>query len=155
MVHNYIHDDPLNLHGLRNINNTPRYTYNCGGYALGTFSWYCPFGYEKHYNLKNKRAYERIEKEAINQMLKEIPALILIDEEKVKARDFDINRFTIIAFRFSRKDFHYYKLGKNWRWYDKCGSTYSIHHHKFNEVWNKWGDSNQYDGRIYFFLKAR
>ena len=34
--------DPFNTLGLRNINNTIKRYYNCGGYALGTFSWYWP-----------------------------------------------------------------------------------------------------------------
>lgn len=34
--------DPLNMRGSRNIRNTDKADYNCGGYALGTFSWYLP-----------------------------------------------------------------------------------------------------------------
>ena len=34
--------DPLNNQKTRNIKNSNRYNYNCGGYALETFSWYCP-----------------------------------------------------------------------------------------------------------------
>ncbi len=34
--------DPLNSERLRKVNNTPRYYYNCGGYALNCFSWYVP-----------------------------------------------------------------------------------------------------------------
>ena len=38
----YLQDDPFNKNNKRNVRNTERNTYNCGGYALGTFSWYCP-----------------------------------------------------------------------------------------------------------------
>lgn len=34
--------DPFNFLRNRNVRNTEKITYNCGGYALGTFSWYCP-----------------------------------------------------------------------------------------------------------------
>ena len=34
--------DPFNFLRNRNVRNTEKRTYNCGGYALGTFSWYCP-----------------------------------------------------------------------------------------------------------------
>lgn len=36
--------DEFNLSNKRNVRNTPRRTYNCGGFALGCFSWYCPRG---------------------------------------------------------------------------------------------------------------
>ena len=38
----YLNDDPFNKNNNRNLRNTPRRHFNCGGYALGTFSWYCP-----------------------------------------------------------------------------------------------------------------
>ena len=34
--------DYLNSNNYRNINNTSITLYNCGGYALNTFNWYCP-----------------------------------------------------------------------------------------------------------------
>ena len=34
--------DPFNTLGLRNVSNTVKRYYNCGGYAFGTFSWYWP-----------------------------------------------------------------------------------------------------------------
>lgn len=36
------YEDEFNLSNKRNVRNTPRRTYNCGGFALGCFSWYCP-----------------------------------------------------------------------------------------------------------------
>lgn len=35
--------DLLNHYCRRKQNNTNRHEYNCGGFALGTFSWYCPY----------------------------------------------------------------------------------------------------------------
>src|SRR5574344_1133165 len=47
--------DLFNIQRKRNISNTERYLYNCAGYALETFSWYCPneedweyWGYEEN-----------------------------------------------------------------------------------------------------------
>lgn len=37
-------EDYLNSMGRRNSNNTSLYDYNCGGYALNTFSWFYPSG---------------------------------------------------------------------------------------------------------------
>lgn len=43
MVHPwYKCDDPLNRKQNRNVTNTAENSYNCGGYALRTFSWYWP-----------------------------------------------------------------------------------------------------------------
>lgn len=36
-------EDYLNNNGVRNIDNTEYKDYNCGGYALKTFSWYHPY----------------------------------------------------------------------------------------------------------------
>lgn len=36
-------EDSFNLGGRRNQSNTACPAYNCGGFALGTFSWYVPF----------------------------------------------------------------------------------------------------------------
>ena len=155
MVFSCIDGDLMNELGLRNIRNTPRREYNCGGYALGLFCWYAPFENVHYYCLKSKRAYRQLESVAINQMLKEMPDLRLINDDVVRNKEFDIKKYTVIAFRLSREDFHYYRLGKNWQWYDKLGGTKKIYNHSYNEVWENWGSRGQYDGKIYFFLKAR
>lgn len=36
-------DDPLNKMNYRNTNNTYNEDFNCGGWALNTFNWLCPF----------------------------------------------------------------------------------------------------------------
>lgn len=36
-------DDPLNKTNYRNTNNTYNEDFNCGGWALNTFNWLCPF----------------------------------------------------------------------------------------------------------------
>ena len=43
MFRTFAHDDAYNLSNNRNLKNTAKRLYNCGGYALGTFSWYCPY----------------------------------------------------------------------------------------------------------------
>lgn len=35
--------DPLNISHKRNRYNTPREVYNCGGFALSTYDWLCPY----------------------------------------------------------------------------------------------------------------
>ena len=36
-------EDPFNTKKTRTENNTKGYFYTCGGYALETFSWFCPY----------------------------------------------------------------------------------------------------------------
>ena len=40
---NIDYDDFFNIKRTRNEENTDIEYYNCGGYALETYSWYCPF----------------------------------------------------------------------------------------------------------------
>ena len=155
MVWNFMSDDPFNILGLRNIDNTNRCDYNCGGYALETFSWYCPFKGYSNIDLRTERDYKKIERIAVKQMLKEIPGLKRISDKAIRNYNFDIEKYSVIAFRFSDSDFHFYKLGKNFCWYEKRGRNHEIYRHKYNEVWDNWGWHGEYNGKIYFFLKAR
>jgi len=38
-----VRNDPLNKDGVRNQRNTPVTAYNCGGFALSTYNWICPY----------------------------------------------------------------------------------------------------------------
>ena len=56
--------DYFNLDKKRNSQNTDNWDYNCGGYALGTFSWFLldsfEHGYEDYYNMTIEEIEERI-----------------------------------------------------------------------------------------------
>ena len=43
MFSTYAQTDPFNRNGKRNRSNTDTDAYNCGGFALGTYSWYVPY----------------------------------------------------------------------------------------------------------------
>ena len=43
MFSTYAQTDPFNRNGKRNRSNTDTDDYNCGGFALGTYSWYVPY----------------------------------------------------------------------------------------------------------------
>lgn len=104
--------DPKNLNRSRNINNTDKFDYNCGGYALGTFSWYTPFDEPTYINLRTSDDYDEIEETAVENILCDFPDLSLISSIDVRNKDIDYKTTEIIAFRFSRNDFHFWKLGK-------------------------------------------
>lgn len=140
----YANDDAFNSKKLRNVHNTPTREYNCAGYALGIFSWYCPDD-EIHswsWSIKGrKRAYM---KTAVQKMLTEFPNLRLIK----KVKQCEKNEY-IIAFRLADDDFHFMKRGQNKVWYEKCGSG-DIHQvpqeRVFSREWN-----GRYKGKIVLF----
>ena len=114
--------DELNIRHERNLNNTPRTSFNCAGFALGTYSWYCPREGEsewKDYAFETgKQAYEATQR-SIDCMLKDFPTLRVIDSlDEVQSDEYPI------LFRHSSDgDFHYLRRGRNGIWYHKRGRT--------------------------------
>ena len=103
--HYYENDDPFNIAKERNTMNTDRGEYNCGGYALGCYSWYCPFAHQVRDFEKN-----------VNQILKDFRNTRLVDN----IQDLMPNEY-MIAFRLSSDDFHFMKRAKNGVWREKRG----------------------------------
>lgn len=141
--------DWLNRSGLRNADNTDIDLYNCGGYALGTYSWYMPYpeGFDREdiedivvnnylcgasYNETTERLLEIFEK----QMLSDFSTLRAVAaecvEDYVEKDDEELIAFRIffdIEFYdedtgevdFFDYDFHYQVL-RNGKWREKCGA---------------------------------
>ena len=140
--------DPLNNQKTRNIRNSDRYEYNCGGYALETFSWYCPHAQgEKtlHYGFDTlEEAYETT-MYAVSVMVSEFEGKIrmLRSKEELHKRT-----ETLIAFRISSDgDFHYIKKTRS-GWKHKMGSSYAIRKMKEKEVFETNWCGGRYDGPI-------
>lgn len=137
--HSYENDDPFNMAKERNIRNTDREEYNCGGYALGCYSWYCPFAHQVRDFEKN-----------VNQILKDFSNARLIDD----IQDLMPNEY-MVAFRLSLDDFHFMKRSKNGVWREKRGSQSEIRivpkSVVFGEVWSPHRYDNGYRGKIAFF----
>lgn len=137
--HDYKNDDPFNIAKERNTMNTDREEYNCGGYALGCYSWYCPFTHQVRDFKKN-----------VNQILKDFHNTRLIDN----IQDLMPNEY-MVAFRLSQDDFHFMKRSKNGVWREKRGSQLEIHivpkSVVFGEVWSPHRYDNGYRGKIAFF----
>lgn len=150
----YENDNPLNLGYQRNTTNTDICDYNCGGYALGTFSWYCPEEYEGQWGRyymclkKKKRLYRKV---AIEVLLADFPDLRVIKSLKELQTD-----EYAIAFRLADDDFHFMKRGLNNVWYDKLGAS-SIRRLTTKEVFaNSWKTPSgmpRYKGKITLFAK--
>ena len=137
--HGYENDDPFNIAKERNTKNTNREEYNCGGYALGCYSWYCPFTHQVRDFEKN-----------VNQILKDFSNVRLINN----TQDLMPNEY-MIAFRLSQDDFHFMKRSKNGVWREKRGSQFEIRvvpkSVVFGEVWSPDRYDNGYRGEIAFF----
>lgn len=113
MVFTFEHD-PMNKEG-RNSRNTYLGDYNCGGYALGTFNWFCPYGSYAEDTLLGRRSKETTLKNFTKYILltfEERIRLISKVEEKTKDE-------YVIAFRIGYEDFHFMKRGDNGVWYHK------------------------------------
>ena len=150
--------DAFNTLGLRNINNSEKRRYNCGGYALGTFSWYWPGRTEEEY----EKVMEYAEDEnwgpalelAAEAIVSELAGWQLVELEEVMRRHYSPKEYEVVAMRFCSYDFHFWKLGCNWNWYDKAGSSNRIDRHAFKDVIRKsW--NRRYDSPIICFVRMR
>ena len=152
-----INHDPLNKRGSRNIRNTDKADYNCGGYALGTFSWYLPSRTRKEYtdimghaDIGDMDTALTLASEAI---VNELPGWSIVPFTLVMERKYSPKDYEVVAMRFCYYDFHFWKLGRNWNWYDKMGCCGRINRHAFNAVRNVWND--RYDSPVVCFIRAR
>ena len=152
-----INHDPLNKRGSRNIRNTDKADYNCGGYALGTFSWYLPSRTRKEYtdimghaDIGDMDTALTLAAEAI---VSELPGWSVVPFALVMERKYSPKDYEVVAMRFCYYDFHFWKLGRNWNWYDKMGGCRQIDRHAFNDVRYKW--NGRYDSPVVCFIRAR
>lgn len=149
----------LNENHKRNVKNTFYRIYNCGGYALNTFTWYCPLigrGVRK-YNPTTEKAMHTITDNIVNFMLKEFNDLRVITDLK----ELQPNEYAI-AFRIGgvggEDDFHFMKRGKNGKWYHKPGGLdiQFIEKEKvFADKWvsQTWAETIVYCGKLVLFAK--
>lgn len=146
--------DLFNTQRKRNINNTKRYLYNCAGYALETFSWYCPneegweyWGYEE--NLSDAEMFAKTF-ETVEFMLKDFKGRLRLIGSVDEVRE---NEYAI-AYRISSDDdFHFMKKMAN-GWHHKRGGSAHIYiepeDYVLNEIW-----CGRYDGPIALMAMRR
>ena len=152
MVFTFQHD-PMNKEG-RNSRNTYLCDYNCGGYALGTFNWFCPYGSYAEDTLYGKRSKETTLKNFTKYILLTFEERIrIISKVEEKTND-----EYVIAFRIGYEDFHFMKRGDNGIWYHKPGSN-TIRRIKktevFSEVWYTPNGYTRYDSEIILFAMKK
>jgi hypothetical protein len=145
--------DELNFNGFRNIRNTNKNAYNCGGYALGTYSWYHPHGEDERDCLYDTRiSIEERTKHAVQYMLNDFCDLRVIKTlEEVTENEY------AIAFRLAKDDFHY-MVKKGNQWYSKAGGCPIIDRVPqeivLSKVWFTDYDVT-YDGPLVLFAKRK
>lgn len=149
--------DPFNTLGLRNVSNTVKSYYNCGGYAFGTFSWYWPGRTEEEYDEIMEYAeaedWDNALELAAEAIVGELPGWTIVPIGLVMERKYSPKDYEVVALRFCNCDFHFWKLGRNWNWYDKMGSAGWINRHAFGDIRYTW--CHRYNSPIVCFVKAR
>lgn len=135
------------------LKNTNRRSFNCGGYALETFDWYCPTHLLS--NLETKEERERYSRKAVRYMLEEFDDLRVIND----LNELEDNEYAI-AFRVGYDDFHYVKRADNGVWYHKSGGNPKIRRMKKDVVFGKeWVNPLDrfctYDSEIVLFAKGK
>ena len=151
MFRTFREDDAYNLGNNRTIKNTPKERYNCGGYALGTFSWYCPYTEEDDDGWFGFHCGYRTREEAWEKTMYLVGFMLndFCGQLRVIRQLSDLKQHEYaIAFRVSADgDFHYVKQGKNGVWYHKRGASAEIHTMSTDEVLNtRW--CHRYGGPV-------
>lgn len=102
--------------------------YNCGGFALGLFTWYRPYNYDEKENINfiiedydedlisEDEACEEIGKIYVNHMVEQGLCREVFSEDDLNSDEY------LVAFKASIDDFHYARKLKNGRWFHKMGS---------------------------------
>ena len=143
--------DLFNNEHARNVHNTNTRFYNCAGYALGTFSWYCPYDdYDPFSLLCDSNALEVVTKLTVSHMLKDFAGKLRVISSLEELRKDEY----AIAYRISSDgDFHFMKKART-RWHHKRGSTSTILTESEDNVLNSiWCD--RYDGPIVLMAMRR
>lgn len=155
MVVNFVNKDQFNKKNCRNRENTCDREYNCGGWALNTFSWYRPtqsvffsrWGTDDKTPLAQTKMMD-ITIQSVVCMIQEFQDLRVITHLKELKED-----EYAIAFRIGSlvNDFHYCKRSKNGHWTHKMGGG-SIRPIAKKEVFaENW--FGEYCGHLVLFAK--
>lgn len=136
----------LNLSRERDVSNTDRQEYNCGGFALETFSWYIPYDGDDYFELVDyyDEDLSLVTEHCVNHMLNEVPGLRLINAVSDARKD-----EKVVLFRVGPTDFHYVKY-EDGEYLHKIGST-PIMSMSEEEVYSRAWCYGKYNGEIVIF----
>jgi hypothetical protein len=140
----------------RNLSNTERCDYNCGGFALGLYNWYFPYPQEMRKELSFfgmwEYPYRKTMKIMVNYMVDTLPVRVI-----KSLKHLDEETEYCVAFRLSKNDFHYVKRYRQGVWYHKMGGSYHIQRMEEEEVFSKkgWIDGRYNSNIVLLAVKKR
>lgn len=147
MFSTYAQTDPFNRNGKRNRSNTDTDAYNCGGFALSTYSWYVPYRSDEQMDIydcwANIQMWLDVAEDADNtadridaretvricvvsllnlfvkRILEDFPSVRRVQTfEEIKPDE------RIILFRIGADDFHFIVSFDHKHWWHKYGCNY-------------------------------
>lgn len=147
MFSTYAQTDPFNRNGKRNRSNTDTDAYNCGGFALSTYSWYVPYRSDEQMNIYDRwdniqmcldvaedadNTADRIDAREtvhicvvsllnlfVKRILEDFPSVRRVQTFKeIKPNE------RIILFRIGADDFHFIVSFDHKHWWHKYGCNY-------------------------------
>lgn len=147
MFSTYAQTDPFNRNGKRNRSNTDTDAYNCGGFALSTYSWYVPYRSDEQMDIydcwANIQMWLDVAEDADNtadridaretvricvvsllnlfvkRILEDFPSVRRVQTfEEIKPDE------RIILFRIGADDFHFIVSFDHKHWWHKYGWNY-------------------------------
>lgn len=149
--------DELNLERVRNLRNTIKNRYNCGGYALENFAWYCPYSAKQDSNRKTPfhmaNDSDELATMCVDNMIKEYNGKLRVINNVTELKP---NEYAI-AFKatLERNDFHFAKLGRNGVWYHKRGSYSRIEIMSKEELYGETWCCGKYDSKLTLLAMKR
>jgi hypothetical protein len=122
-------------------------SYNCGGYALETFDWFCPYKRTTKMKFYNN-GFDYYQPRLVKFMLKMFPTMrIAKDINDLKENE------RMVAFRTGYRDFHFVKVTASGRFYHKAGDSTIARMSKREFFSDQW--YNGYDSEIVFLAIAK
>ena len=150
--------DRLNKLNKRSLSNTYARAFNCGGFALKTFSWYCPFrkGDRDLENLYDRfnGDYLAVLQYTVDYMLKDFKGKLRVIQDLAELQEGE----EAVAYRIETDcwDFHYIRRKKNGKWYGKIGWLPEIRRYTEEEAFDyksgAWGNGRYNSEMILFAL---
>jgi hypothetical protein len=147
-------NDAYNEFGTRTRKNVEGWKFNCGGYALETYNWICPYATEDdsdrlfddwYSELSND---DRVE-ETATWMEKHVPNLRRVNG----VEDLHDDEY-LIAYKCGTSDFHFCKRLPNGIWMHKPGSSRTRRISEKTVMADKWINGvTVYSSKTVFFAK--
>lgn len=155
--------DEYNVNRTRNKKNVERWQYNCGGYALETFNWFCPYGTEEEgeelvdcceWEDEEYDFNERAEK-LVDWMLENVPDLRRVDGPDAHTNSDEVLLGFKTGWGCGDGDFHYIKRSPRGLWFHKPGGSYARRMSKREALSQTWCDGRYESDTIWMVRKIK